>query len=86
MNEVIMDQDIVSFDGRVLEIFILHGRGDTKRYHIALLQKIELKSIRNGQQMEIEYSKHKIKHQIRVPDEAVDAIQVLIAEVQAKMS
>jgi protein required for attachment to host cells len=83
MIEVTTSIDVIAFDGRVLEFF--RPKGDTYRYHVNLIRKIELEATRRGQRIVMEYTDNRMPVQFGFEDEVASELEKLIAAVQSAM-
>lgn len=80
MIKIISDSNLVSFDGRVLEIFL--SRGETKRFHSDLIQTIELEERKGKYAIKLEYTALKMPEKISIHDSKVAQARELILAVQ----
>jgi len=80
MIEVVNKRYIFCFDGRVLEVFTIDG--ETRRFHIAHIRKIELLQLYNEWRLSMEYTDLKNLIRIDVEDDAVTAMENLISVVR----
>ena len=84
MIELVTDERVISFDGKVLEVFMT--RGQTLRFHVALIQTIELEQRRRSHSISIEYTKHKMPEKLGIQETHIAQAEQLIAAVRQAMT
>ena len=83
MIEIITSISVITFDSRVLEFF--RSKGETYRYHVKLIRKIELETTRRGQRLTMEYTDSRMPVQFGIEDGAVTQVEELIDAVRSAM-
>jgi hypothetical protein len=83
MTEVRLSLGIVTFDGRVLELFGFGEQG-SRRIHLGQIERIELGRGLTGTQLNVDVAPAGIglKMAMRLSDEERSALEALIAEVR----
>ena len=80
MIKLFSDSHLVCFDGTVLEIFLT--RGETKRFHVDLIQKIELEERRGNYSLSFDYTPFNMPEKIGVGSKNIAQAEQLIRAIE----
>lgn len=84
MLEIVMKEALISFDGRVLEIF--RSQGETLRFHVKLIQSLELKQGRRRYTLEMSYTEFNMPFRLGFDEAFLAQMEQLMREIQGQLS
>ena len=79
MIEIVSDNRVISFDGRILEVF--QSDGNAVRLHIALIRSIVLEEKRRSYRISIGYTAHNLPKVFFIEDPELTQAQHFVSVV-----
>ena len=85
MTEILLDDHLIAFDGRVVEVFGQGGSGESVRYHVGLMQTLLCAPGLTGQ-FSLNFStKHGGILGLKVPADKKTEVEALVEAVKQAM-